>query len=421
MFLLSHRVIVKPCQADDFLGDSSISLVHLHAVEPGTQGQRAGDAHCGVPAVGAQLQHRQRALLHQHPVQDLPYTPKHIMPNGADELHLAAPDIEGVQDAFGVSGGGVSENVLDCLSIALMNFFRSLSPLVHLTSRVSTTRARYHPLWTPFISFSPSFAFVLSICPSSNPPSSFVTAESKPGQVQVPPSCSHKALWAIAPPIPSALSAPPPAHLRMRLRAKFSWMSDSPSAARLQASQITLPIRPLTFKRLLVPDLLRRPPFLLSGCRYTQLGPARKPGAVKHLRPLESERAHNGHAAVPYGLAQAPARANRPAELRQAHRSEQRAQELLGVPVAQLGDEGQPGRRLLLGLSQGVMAEQPIPWHRDRVLGMGLHTERTEELNPSDGGPSWAGAAVSEAWVTPPNRIKQSTETNIVVFCSTGE
>ena len=33
-------------------------------------------------------------------------------PNGADELHLAAPDIEGFQDAVGVSGGGVSENVL---------------------------------------------------------------------------------------------------------------------------------------------------------------------------------------------------------------------------------------------------------------------------------------------------------------------
>lgn len=77
MFLLSHRVIVKPCQADDFLGDGSIPLVHLDAVEPGTQRQSPGDPHGAVPAVGSQFQHRQRALLHQQPVQDLPYTQRH--------------------------------------------------------------------------------------------------------------------------------------------------------------------------------------------------------------------------------------------------------------------------------------------------------------------------------------------------------
>lgn len=119
-----------------------------------------------------------------------------------------------------------------------------------------------------------------------------------------------------------------------------------------------LQILPLTFQRLLVPDLLRDPPLPLPGCRDAQLGPTREPGAVKHLRPREPERAHHGHAAVPHDLAQAPAGADRPAELRQAHRGEQRAQELLGVPVAQLGDEGQPGRRLLLGLPQRVVAEQ---------------------------------------------------------------
>ena len=97
---------------------------------------------------------------------------------------------------------------------------------------------------------------------------------------------------------------------------------------------------------------------MLPGCRDTELGPSREPGTVEHLRPGEPERAHDGHAAVPHRLAQAPAGADRPAVLRQTHRSEQRAQELLGVPVAQLGDEGQPGRRLLLGLPQGVMAEQ---------------------------------------------------------------
>lgn len=107
-----------------------------------------------------------------------------------------------------------------------------------------------------------------------------------------------------------------------------------------------------------MPDLLCRPHLVLSGCRDTELCPAREAAAVKHLRPGEPERAHHGHAAVPHSLTQAPAGADRPAELRQTHRSEQRAQELLGVPVAQLGDEGQPGRRLLLGLPQCVMAEQ---------------------------------------------------------------
>lgn len=119
-------------------------------------------------------------------------------------------------------------------------------------------------------------------------------------------------------------------------------------------------LRSLTFQRLLVPGRLRLrllpPP--LPGCRDTELGPAREPAAVEHLRPREPEGAHHGHAAVPHGPAQAPAGADRPAELRQAHRSEQRAQELLGVPVAQLGDEGQPGRRLLLGLPQRVVAQQ---------------------------------------------------------------
>lgn len=64
-YLCSHRVIIKPCQADDFLNNSSIGLVHLDAVEPGTQGQSSGDAHGAVSTVGTQLQHCQRALLHQ--------------------------------------------------------------------------------------------------------------------------------------------------------------------------------------------------------------------------------------------------------------------------------------------------------------------------------------------------------------------
>lgn len=114
----------------------------------------------------------------------------------------------------------------DCLRRALINFFSSLSPLVHLISRVSTNlpssawaRVRYHSAWAPFPSFPASFACLLSICFSSDPLRSLVSAESNPGHVQMPPSCSHTALWAIAPPTASALSASPPAHLRMRLRA----------------------------------------------------------------------------------------------------------------------------------------------------------------------------------------------------------
>lgn len=34
-------------------------------------------------------------------------------PNVADELHLAAPGVEGVQDAVRVSRGGMSENILE--------------------------------------------------------------------------------------------------------------------------------------------------------------------------------------------------------------------------------------------------------------------------------------------------------------------
>lgn len=117
-------------------------------------------------------------------------------------------------------------------------------------------------------------------------------------------------------------------------------------------------IRSLTLQRLLVPDLLRCPRLVLSGCRDTEFCPAREPAAVEHFRPRESERTHHGHAAVSHRLTQAPAGADRPAELGQTHRGEQRAQELLGVPVTQLGDEGQPGRRLLLGLPQCVMAKQ---------------------------------------------------------------
>lgn len=55
MFLHSHRVIVKPCQADDFLSDGSVPLVHLDAVEPGTQRKSLGNPHRAVPTVGTQL------------------------------------------------------------------------------------------------------------------------------------------------------------------------------------------------------------------------------------------------------------------------------------------------------------------------------------------------------------------------------
>lgn len=70
----SHRVIIKSCQAYDFLSDGGIPLVHLDAVESGTQGQSLGDPHSAVPTVGTQLQYRQRPLFHQQPVQNLPCT-----------------------------------------------------------------------------------------------------------------------------------------------------------------------------------------------------------------------------------------------------------------------------------------------------------------------------------------------------------
>lgn len=81
----------------------------------------------------------------------------------------------------------------------------------------------------------------------------------------------------------------------------------------------------LTFGHLLVLRLLCFPPILPLGYGDAEFGFVWEPGAVKHIRPGEAERAHHWHAAIPYGLAQVPAGADRPADLRQTHRSEERA------------------------------------------------------------------------------------------------
>ena len=109
----------------------------------------------------------------------------------------------------------------DCLRRERMNFFSSLSSRLHFTSRVRTSRPssgwarpRYHPLGSPLLpSPLPGTSSFLG-----RPPSPATFEGSRPGQMQVAPSGSHRALWAMAPPTPSARSAPPPAHLRMRLR-----------------------------------------------------------------------------------------------------------------------------------------------------------------------------------------------------------
>lgn len=46
--------------------------------------------------------------------------------NVADELHLAAPVIECIQDAVGVPGGGISQNVLECTLLSAQTSYTVL-------------------------------------------------------------------------------------------------------------------------------------------------------------------------------------------------------------------------------------------------------------------------------------------------------
>lgn len=122
----------------------------------------------------------------------------------------------------------------------------------------------------------------------------------------------------------------------------------------------------LTLKRVLAAELHFRRDALLppSGRWDAELRPAGEAAAVQHLRPGEAEGAHDGQAAVPHRLAEAPAGAHRHAELRPAHRGEERAQELAGVRVAALGEQRQPGSSLLLHLPQAVVAQQVRKSHQ---------------------------------------------------------
>ena len=57
----------------------------------------------------------------------------------------------------------------------------------------------------------------------------------------------------------------------------------------------------------------------------------------------------------------------------------------------------------------------PIPWQRDKVLGMGLHTERTEELNPTDDGTKFRELSVAKENEDIPIRL--SIDTTKVMAC----
>lgn len=70
----THHVFIKTRQSDDFLSHRSVSLVHLDGVDPGADGQRASDANGAVTAVSAQLQHSDRTVFQQQPVQNLTCT-----------------------------------------------------------------------------------------------------------------------------------------------------------------------------------------------------------------------------------------------------------------------------------------------------------------------------------------------------------
>ena len=75
--------------------------------------------------------------------------------------------------------------------------------------------------------------------------------------------------------------------------------------------------------------------------------------AGQHVGPGEPVGLHDRGAAVPHRLAQRPARVDGPV---QAHGRKQRAQKLLCIPMAKFGHERQPGRRLLLGLLERIVA-----------------------------------------------------------------
>lgn len=80
--------------------------------------------------------------------------------------------------------------------------------------------------------------------------------------------------------------------------------------------------------------------------------------ALEHVRPGEAEGGHDWSAAVLHLHAERVARLDGFVQVIEANRGEERAQELLGVRVALLHDQRDPGARLLQHLLHGLVAQQ---------------------------------------------------------------
>lgn len=80
--------------------------------------------------------------------------------------------------------------------------------------------------------------------------------------------------------------------------------------------------------------------------------------ALEHVGPGEAEGGHDRSAAVLHLYTERVARLDDFVQIIEAHRGEERAQELLGVRVALLHDQRDPGARLLQHLLHGLVAQQ---------------------------------------------------------------
>lgn len=79
---------------------------------------------------------------------------------------------------------------------------------------------------------------------------------------------------------------------------------------------------------------------------------------LEHVGPGETEGGHDWSAAVLHLHAERVAGLDDFVQVIEAHRGKERAQELLGVRVALLHDQGDPGARLLQHLLHGLVAQQ---------------------------------------------------------------
>lgn len=67
----TDRALIEASQANEFFSHLCSAWVPLYSDKATPRGQGTGNKQCGVPAVGAQLQHTSRGLFFHQPYQDL--------------------------------------------------------------------------------------------------------------------------------------------------------------------------------------------------------------------------------------------------------------------------------------------------------------------------------------------------------------